>query len=108
MRTEKLKRMTRGWFIGPFSPSVLQTDRVEVGIKHYRAGDEEPKHHHKIATEITVVITGNVEINGKEYGPGDILIVEPVKSAKFKALTDSINVVVKIPGVKDDKYIDEK
>ena len=96
--------MVRGWFIGGFQPNALQTSAVEVGVKHYEAGDREKPHHHKIATEVTVVVAGTIRINGKEYTIGDIITVEPHESAAFESITDSITVVVKIPGAKDDKY----
>jgi len=56
MQTAKLSDMVRGWFIGDFSPTVLATKAVEVGVKLYKAGDSEERHFHKIATEVTVIL----------------------------------------------------
>jgi quercetin dioxygenase-like cupin family protein len=45
-------------------------------------------------------------MNGCEYHQGDIIVLEPNESADFECLADGTqNVVVKIPGVNDDKYI---
>ncbi len=96
--------MTRGWFVGNFVPSALRTEAAEVAVKTYTAGDYEPWHHHKIATEVTVILAGEVEMAGKRYRAGDIVVIEPGEETDFRALTDTTNVVVKVPGAPDDKY----
>jgi quercetin dioxygenase-like cupin family protein len=101
----KLEDMIKGWFVGGFSPSALKTEAVEVAVKEYKAGDHEGAHYHKIATEITVIVSGRVKMMGKEWGPGDIIVVEPGEATDFEALTDATNVVVKLPGALNDKYI---
>ena len=98
--------MIKGWFIGNFEPSLNKTNNVEIGIKKYKAGDYEDFHHHKIATEYTVILNGNVEMSGNQYNDGDIIVIEPYVSTNFKALTDVTTVVVKLPGANNDKYID--
>ena len=70
----------------------------------YKAGDSEKKHVHKIATELTTIIKGKVKMNGMEYREGDIIVMEPGEATDFEALTDAMNVVVKVPSVKGDKY----
>lgn len=104
MKTAKIKDMTKGWFVGNFEPTLYQTNDVEVAIKSYRAGTYENRHYHKIATEITVIISGTVEMNGVQYTKGDIIIMEPGETTDFLALTDAENVVVKLPGANNDKY----
>jgi hypothetical protein len=77
-----------------------------VAVKHYKKGDYEGRHLHKIATEYTVIITGRVRMNGVEYGPGDIIVMEPHEATDFEVLSDiAVNVVVKMPGANDDKYV---
>ncbi len=107
MHIAKLSDMARGWFVGDFSPTVLATQAAEVGVKFYSAGDKEDLHYHKIATEITLILTGLVRMNGHEYGAGDIVVIEPLESTDFEALTDTTSVVVKIPGALNDKYLGE-
>lgn len=108
MKTAKLNEMTKGWFIGNFSPTLYMTNDVEVAVKRYEAGTREEKHYHKIATEITVVTKGTVRMNDVEYAEGDIIIMEPNDATDFYAVTDAENVVVKIPGANNDKYIMEE
>ena len=105
MKTAKLENMVKGWFIGSFEPSLLKTNDVEVAVKTYKRGDYEAKHHHKIATEFTCIISGKVRMNSIEDGAGDIVIMEPDESTDFECLEDNTtNVVVKLPGANNDKY----
>lgn len=107
MKIAKLDDMIKGWFIGNFEPSLCKTNDVEVAVKKYNKGDFEDKHYHKIATEYTLIISGRVRMNNKEYKEGDIIIMEPYETTDFECLEDNtINVVVKLPGANNDKYID--
>jgi quercetin dioxygenase-like cupin family protein len=106
MNKVNLKDFIKGWFVGNFSPSLIQTNDVEVAVKKYKAGDYESAHYHKIATEITAIISGEVEMNGIRYNADDIIVIEPNERTDFKCLTDVITVVVKYPGASNDKYID--
>lgn len=107
MKTNKLKDMVGGWFIGNFSPSVINTKEFEVAIKEYSAGATEPKHYHLLAEEITVVVSGHIQMNGKDFFNGDIITVKKKESVIFKAITNAITVVVKTPSETNDKYIEE-
>lgn len=106
MEKFNLNEMIKGWFVGNFEPSLLKTNDVEVAVKSYQAGEYEDRHHHKIATEITVVVSGEILMNNILYKEGDIIKLEPNESSDFKAITNAINVVVKIPGAANDKYLD--
>ena len=96
--------MVNGWFVGNFEPSILKTDQFEVAIKSYTKGDEEVEHFHKIAIEITLVISGRVEMCKQIWEPGSIIILNPGEATSFKALEDSVTAVVKTPSVRNDKY----
>ena len=104
MRKDKIENMIKGWFVGNFSPAVYSTKNVEVAVKHYKSGEGEKNHYHKIATEITVVIEGIIAMNQVQYHSGEIIIIEPGESVEFISLTDAITTVVKIPGEINDKY----
>lgn len=108
MKEAKLSDMTRGWFIGDFSPSLCKTGACEVAVKEYQAGAHEAKHYHLAAEEYTVIICGKVRMFDKTYQSGDIVICERGDATDFTAVTDAVNVVVKIPGARDDKYIVEE
>lgn len=105
MKVLRLDDMTRGWFVGGFAPTALATEACEVALKHYRAGDAEAAHFHKVATEITLVVSGRVRMVGREFGAGDIVVLEPGEVTGFEALEDAVNVVVKLPGALNDKYL---
>ena len=105
MRRDRLDTMTKGWFVGDFSPAALRTEACEVAIKYYSAGDHEPAHFHKIATEITAIVSGRVRMSGVEWTAGDILTIEPGEATDFLALTDVVTVVVKTPSAPDDKFV---
>jgi len=104
MRKARLSEMTKGWFIGSFTPTLLDTTAVEVAIKRYNAGERETAHYHKIATEFTAIISGKVIMNGVEYEEGDIVVVEPHEITDFEACVETVTVVVKCPGASNDKY----
>lgn len=104
MNIFKEKDMIRGWFVGHFSPTALKTNDCEVAIKRYKAGDKESSHTHKIATEITFIISGKVLMNNREFIDGDIIVLHPEEPADFLVINDTITTVVKLPSVSGDKY----
>lgn len=105
MEKTNLEKMVRGWFIGGFQPTAYETTEVEVGVKFYKQNDAEERHFHKIATEITCIISGRVKMNDEIFETGDIVTIQPGISTNFLALTDTTTVVVKIPGALHDKYL---
>jgi len=107
LERHRLENFVRGWFVGNFQPTLMSSDAVEVGIKHYRAGDREAAHHHKVATELTAVVSGRVRMSGEEFGAGEIVRIPAGSSTDFMALTDAITVVVKMPCVSGEKQLDE-
>lgn len=96
--------MVKGWFVGEFAPTAHSTSNCEVAVKYYKAGDKEAAHYHKIATEITMVVSGRVRMAGNEWANGDIVVLSPGEVTDFEAITDAINVVVKTPGALRDKF----
>ncbi len=105
MRHAHLNDMVKGWFVGRFNPCVYDTDACEVAVKSYSAGTREARHYHKVATEITVVVSGTVRMADREWHAGDIIVLSPGEATDFEAVTDAVNVVVKIPGAANDKYL---
>lgn len=108
MKKFRIEDFTRGWFVGDFYPTIIKTQDVEVAIQNYEAGHKEDEHTHKIATELTCIVSGRVRISGKEYVSGDIIKISPGEFSKFHALEDTTTVVVKHPGAKNDKYLKEE
>ena len=105
MKTHKLKDMAKGWFVGNFDPTLHKTEEFEVAVKEYGQGESEEYHHHKVAQEITVVVTGEVEMNDEKFVRGDIIVLDPNEGTSFTALTDAVITVVKVPCAKGDKYL---
>jgi len=105
--TSRLEDMVGGWFVGGFTPTAFATENCEVAVKSYAAGVSEELHHHRIATEITLVMSGRVRMVGREWSAGDIIVLHPGEATAFEAITDAVNVVVKTPGALSDKYLGE-
>ena len=107
MKRAKMEDMQRGWFVGDFDPAIYRTGVAEVCYLIHRAGERPRPHHHRIATEITAVVRGRVEINGEIFQTGDIFLVEPGESVSPVILEDTEVIVVKVPSVPGDKYFDD-
>lgn len=105
MEVGKVSTMKRGWFIGNFEPSMHRTEAVEVAVKSYTAGDYEEEHYHKVATEFTVILSGEMKMNGEIFVEGDIVKVFPGEKVKFECIKSGQTVVVKLPGAVNDKYM---
>ena len=106
MRKFCLQDMKDGWFVGDFLPTCKKTSDCEVAFKNYLKGDMEERHVHKIATEITLIVEGLVKMNDIIYKSGDIIVLEPGDATDFHVLEDTTNVVVKVPSVAGDKYVE--
>jgi hypothetical protein len=65
MLKHKLKNMTGGWFIGNFDPCALQTKDFEVCYKCHKKGEPWPRHYHKIAAEVTLLVRGQMMLDRK-------------------------------------------
>lgn len=104
MQIFPLDSFTKGWFVGAFEPTLAAIEAVEVGVKRYLAGEREEIHHHKVAVELSVIVSGRVRMSGREIPSGQIVQIAPGESTDFEALEDTITVVVKLPCVKGDKY----
>jgi len=105
MRIYDWNNFIGGWFIGNFFPSIIPTDDVEVCIKRYKAGNSDPAHYHKEADEITMVVSGEVRMNGDLFQENQILWIKKGEVTDFVAVTDAVTCVIKMPSVIGDKYI---
>jgi len=104
LKLSNLKDFTRGWFIGHFEPSIIKTDDFEVGVLTHPKGEYWAPHHHKIAQEINVLLSGSMSCNGKLFAPGDIFVFEPNEVCTPTFHEDCKILVVKVPSVRGDKY----
>lgn len=99
-----LSTFAKGWFVGNFDPSIINTEAFECAVKYYKKGDVEKRHLHKLATEITVIVRGKFKMNESLFIEGDIVKVEKNEAVDFECLEDGITVVIKTPSVMDDKF----
>jgi anti-sigma factor ChrR (cupin superfamily) len=105
MKVEKLDQFTRGWIVGGFEPTLYKTTDVEVAVQHFEKGVKEASHCHKIATEITVIVSGLAKMNGQIIEAGSVVKIEPGEYTDFEALENTTTAVVKLPGALNDKYL---
>lgn len=74
-------------------------------VRSYRAGETEERHVHKIAREVTVIVSGRFLMNGREVATGDIVDLSPGEDTDFVCLEDGTTAVIKTPSVIGDKYL---
>jgi len=104
MKHHRLEDMVGGWMVGDFEPTCIRTEACEVACKAYAANTGEAAHVHRVATELTLIASGRVTMNGRTYVAGDIIILEPGEHTDFFAHEPTLTVVVKMPSVRGDKY----
>ena len=95
----------KGWLVGNFDPSLINSKDIEVGLKYYKKGDKESSHVHKIITEYTIVVSGKIKMNDEVYIEKDIVTILPNVPTNFESLEDSITLVIKTPSIPSDKHI---
>ena len=103
MKTDHISNFTRGWFIGNFEPSILQTEDFEVAIITHKQDEEIPKHFHPVATEYNVMLSGRMWVNGRNLTKGDMFSFEPDEICNVQVLEDSEVLCVKVPSIQGDK-----
>jgi len=101
----KMDEFIKGWFVGDFSPVLLHSKDYEIAVKEFKAGEKEPLHKQIIATEITVVIVGQIRLGGEIFSKGDVITIPPGEYAEFESITDSSLVCVKTPSLPNDKVL---
>ena len=105
MKKIKLSDYTRGWLIGDFEPTLYKNKDLEVAVQQYNAGDKEPQHHHKVGTEISIMISGSAYFNKNVLHEGEGIVIYPKEDNVFEAITDCKVLVIKYPSKTDDKYL---
>jgi quercetin dioxygenase-like cupin family protein len=105
MQVNKIDEFTKGWFVGNFSPVLIHSSDYEIAVKWFKAGEKEPLHRQIIATEITVVVAGEIRLGGKVFSQGDVVTIPPGEFAEFESITDSALVCIKTPSLPNDKVL---
>ena len=105
MKKNRIEEFVKGWFIGNFQPVLFQTQDFEVAVKMFQAGEKEALHKQLIATEVTVVIDGEIQIGDSIFVKGDVITIHPGEFADFLSISDSSLVCVKFPSLPNDKVL---
>lgn len=100
-----LKDFTGGWVVGNFNPTIFRNDIVEVAVKYFSSGESELPHYQLIASELTIIAQGKIDINGTQYISGEIVLINPLEVATFKCLEDCTLVCIKWPSIPADKIL---
>lgn len=93
----------RGWFIGDFDGAVHRTKDFEVTYQK-NPRSQTASHIHKLAYEITLVVSGRQICNGQIFEAGDICILEPGDISQIEYLEETEVVTIKTPSVPSDKH----
>ena len=93
----------RGWFIGDFDGAVYRTKDFEVTYQK-NPRSQTASHIHKIAHEITLVISGRQICNGEMFEAGDICILQPGDISQIEYLEETEVVTIKVPSCPSDKH----
>jgi len=105
MKIAKLSDFTNGWFLGNFEPSLFKSPDFEICVKNFKKGEIEAAHFQRIATEVTVVLSGTVRMGEHVLQVDDILTIYKDEIFDFEALTDCKVLGVKFPSLPDDKVL---
>jgi len=105
MKLAKLSEFTNGWFIGNFNPSLFKNEDFEVCVKNFKKGDVEAAHFQRVATEVTVVLSGSVRMGDHILQIDDILTIYKDEVCDFEALTDCKVLGIKFPSLSEDKVL---
>lgn len=106
MKLDNINNFTAGWLVGNFTPALIHTKDIELGVKHITKGEEIERHYQKVSTEYNYIAQGSMIVNGHALSTGDIFIYEPGEITEITVLEDSIVVVWKTPSLGyDDKVV---
>jgi len=108
MKIGKIKDTEKGWFIGNFPKAIFKSEEFEVSWRIHKSGEKWDLHYQEIATEINLLISGQMILNSQELNSGDIFILEPYEITDVKFITDCSVVCVKTPSIPSDKVIVKK
>ena len=100
-----ISQFHRGWILGNFFPTLLKTDKIEVGILSHKANEIWPYHIHDYSDEYNYVYSGEMTVNDQFYKTGDGFFIPKGHPAVPQFKTDCLVICVKIPSIPTDKRI---
>ena len=102
MKSFKMKNMKKGYFVGDFSPAVLENNAVELACKGASKYTLDAAYYRKEDTTVILIMSGRLDVDGKIYKYGDVLLFEPGDIINLFALTNVRMIVSHFPGTKKD------
>jgi len=103
MKTNRIENAKNGWMVGLFDGAILKSN-FEVCYRGLTAKTKIQPHHHKLSTELTLIIKGQMIVNGQTLEDGDIFIIEPNETLECEVIEDTQIVVVKDKSYPCDKH----
>ena len=103
-RSRHLDDFVRGWFIGNFEPSIVKTDKYEIGLLTHNKGEKWDFHYHKLADEINFLVEGRMRINERLIEKGSLFIIQKNQLTCPDFLENCKILCIKVPSVPTDKY----
>jgi mannose-6-phosphate isomerase-like protein (cupin superfamily) len=103
MIIKRIEDSIDGWYIGNFEKAAYRTSSFEASHKVHAKGEKYGWHYHQHLDEINLVISGKIRIQGHEFGPGDIFILEPYDIADPEFIEDCEIICIKAPNITNDK-----
>ena len=94
----------RGWFIGDFDGAVYRTKDFEVTYQK-NPRSQTASHIHKLAYEITLIISGRQICNGEMFTAGDICLLEPGDISQIEYIEETEVITIKTPSIPSDKHL---
>jgi quercetin dioxygenase-like cupin family protein len=104
MKIYNIKDMTRGWFVGDFTPCAYQTSDFEVGLLTHEKDEKWPSHYHKECTEINLLVSGKMKLQDTILSSGDIFVIPPYEIADPIFMEDCKVISIKSSSNPEDKH----
>ncbi len=102
MRCLSVDGVKNGFFVGDFEPSAFSSDHCEIAYRKYVKGSFDGGFYRDRDTQILLITSGSIDVDGKEYSKGSIVIWEPLDIINIFAIEESEVVLMKFPGTKGD------
>ena len=105
MKVSRIEDTEKGWFIGNFPKTAFKSKDFEVSWRIHPAGESWDLHYQENATEINLLISGEMVLNGVRLSSGDVFILDPYEITDVKFIKECSVVCVKTPSIPDDKIV---
>jgi len=92
----------RGWFVGPFEGAAIHSTVFELALADWPVGPI-PAHYHSESVEAIVIISGRCIMQGIEFGPNEMFILEPGDVNDSNFTEPSKVLAIKMPAGANDK-----